>query len=411
MNTELTHIHSGNSRNSRSGLKFLFAFLLLSNAAGLSAQYYAMASLKGSIAYLHPEKQEIILVDPFLPKKQNILPLPDRHLGRDEPYTTDRLALDRDGEFLYWGYYNEIWRHPVEEHKPVGTWELIMDFPRSQGFVKSFHMNRNGDQMLVFLDLDRQYLTSTPDSVVWNCRSVIHADLSETHADLSDPLIISDSIGCNHGYFIDDDLLVLETWNEKTSKSGNQFYHRTYTNHWEPDTTGLFDEFAIRGDAVGEHYPKYLLLEEYDGHTRYTFAIYDEENLNRKSSQTASKSRWYIEGKKNRISPGFPQRPSTLLLFQAKLSFFGGRMIATEWIKNFEHQQEGCETRIHFPAQPTRKNEFSAYQSINVEGFFHIGPVAHRLVLLDKSNCRGLAHELWLLYLDSGELEFIGIPK
>lgn len=398
-------------KNFSSARLFLILFVLLLISTKISAQHYAMASLKGTIAYLHSERQQIMLADPYDPKKQDALSLPSRYLYRSEPFTADCLAIDRDGEFVYWGYYNEIWRHPILDHKAAGNWELIIDFPRSQGYVKSFRMNKQGDQMLIFLDLDRQYLTSTPDSVLWNCRSVIHADVTESHAFLSDPLIISDSIGCNRGYFIDDDLLVLETWNEKTGKSRNRLYHRSFTNHWEPDTTRILDGYQIRNDAAGEHYPKYLLLKHHDEHGLYSFAIYDEDNLSSGSTQTTSKSKWYVEGREERISPGFPQRPSALLVYQAKLTFFGSRMIATEWIKNYEHQQETCETRIHFPAQPTEENDFSSYQSMITEGFVHIGPVAHRLVLLDKSDCRGYAHELHLLYLDSGELKFIGIPK
>lgn len=93
------------------------------------------------------------------------------------------------------------------------------------------------------------------------------------------------------------------------------------------------------------------------------------------------------------------------------MSFFGGHIVGTELIKNDHNPDQICQTRIHFPVRPTQDNGFSAYQDTLIDGFIHIGPISHGLVLLDKSNCRGFAHELWLLRLDDGELTFIGIPK
>lgn len=386
---------------------WVFTLILISCSHLLFGAKHAIAALAGTVAYLEAEEPNLVILDPAKPKQKIKLPLPERYHQNYGSMTADHLALDRDGKFLYWGIYGHIWRHQLKDHQPAGDWQLLLDFPESQGHVNAFHLNKKGDQMLLFLDLDRQHLTSERTAVPWNCRSIIHADVTESGIFLSEPLLVSDHLSSPIARFIDDDQILAEVYDERTGGNYNLLFKRIVANQWQADSTEVFPGLQMREDAAGEHYPKYLYLSSRSGGQNYHFAIYEEKSQSIRTGQSVSRGVFYLEDDDHLIHPAWPLLPDSGNFFQITPAFFGRNVVATRLFKEGSGADQSCETQIFYPTRAVQENNFSAYADIMMAGVAHVSAVAHQYALIHKTDCRGAASQLYLLNFNSGTVQFL----
>lgn len=396
-------------------MKRLHFYLVLAGLLFLSvlgnSQHAAFAVFDETIAYLDFDRGGVVVLHPSKPKKQAFIEFPEV-LGSPirSGGAVSEIFIDQWGKCIYWHYQQEVWRHTLKEYKPFGEWQLLLEYPRSQGQLQQIDVNREGNQMLLFVDLNRSNITQRPFEVsVWG-PTILQADISRSDIFLSEPLLVSDSLRIQKAWHVNDYFFLVEITNEVTGKREIRQANRLYGNHWEIQPNALFEDFEIYDGPVGQTWEKSFLLRSESGYSSGDFSyIQLAQKRNSKDNYAAPEYYWYWPDKMPeeilRIDKGNLDLPAGSFMLP-KLLPLGGYVIAAERIFEEENGQKVVKSILHYPQSRNGQITGEKRQKSLDEFTSVIGAGRYTALLLSSSSIGGI-HKLWSFHYESGELQLL----